>query len=45
VISLSDLKEGRYQIPKPKYLQTDAADARTDSLGDLPVDDNDDLPF
>lgn len=45
VISLSDLKEGRYQIPKPKYLQTDTADARTDSLGDLPVDDNDDLPF
>lgn len=43
IITLENLKEGKFQIPSPKYLNGSAPNANTNTDEELPLDD--DLPF
>lgn len=47
LITLSDLKEGNFKIPEPKYLNNSSAQqSQQASFNDMPmVDSDDDLPF
>ena len=44
VITLEALKEGKFTIPSPRYLNGSAPNANTNTAEELPLDD-DDLPF
>lgn len=44
IITLEALKEGKFTIPSPKYLNGSAPNANTNTAENLPLDD-DDLPF
>ena len=48
LITLADLKEGNFTIPEPKYLNNSSASSQqtqNNSFDDMPVDEEDDLPF
>lgn len=48
LITLADLKDGNFTIPEPKYLNNSTAGSQqtqSDGFNDMPVDEDDDLPF
>lgn len=48
LITLADLKEGNFTIPEPKYLNNSTANSQqnqNDTFNDMPIDEEDDLPF
>lgn len=46
IITLEALKEGKFTVPKPKYLNDDDySQAGTDTGAEAPSDDDEDLPF
>ena len=46
LITLSDLKDGNFTIPEPKYLKGSTANSQqSNGFSDMPLDEDDDLPF
>ena len=46
LITLSDLKDGNFTIPEPKYLKGSTANPQqSNGFADMPLDEDDDLPF
>lgn len=46
LITLSDLKDGNFTIPEPKYLKGSTTNSQqSNGFADMPLDEDDDLPF